>query len=53
MLTYHSGLFTAFEYNLQRRWCIDRMLNKLYVLQQCTHCRQTVVPESQIASELQ
>ena len=45
MITYHGGLFTAFEHNLQRRRCIDNMLNKLDVLQQCTDCRQTIVPD--------
>jgi len=38
MLTYHGGLFRAFEHDLQRRWCIDNMLNKLNVLQQCINC---------------
>lgn len=46
MQTYHGGLFTAFEYNLQRRRCIGYMLDELNVLQQCTDCWKTIVPET-------
>jgi len=52
MQTYHSGLFTAFEHNLKRRWRIDDMLDKLYVLQQCANCRKAVVPKTRASGDL-